>query len=210
MMAEGEDGSRGRAERWLRGPGWPFFVGVGVVALCLVGMGLHPSFYYMACPALLGTAWGALMVAILLRAAVRDWVVRQHDPSAQKSKGAYRRWLWLFSLVVSVTVLLVFQIPLRIGFLTARPGLAGLVNEDALDQSPWLTEDTRVGLYVVSARATNEARVSRGGTGERLLFILADDPESGFIYSPAGIDDLSYNAGSKGHLFGDWYWMTED
>ena len=208
MMAEGEDRSRARAERCLRGPGWAFFVGVSVVALCLVGMGLHPSFYYMTGFFLLFMAWGALMVVILLRAAMRDWVVRRHDPSTLKSKGAYRRWLWLFSLVISVTVLLMFHVPLRIGFLTARPGLAPWVNEDALDQSPWLTEDLRVGLYVVSASMTNQRR--RVDKGERVVIILADDHESGFIYSPAGIDDLPYNAGRKGHLFGDWYWMKED
>ena len=43
-----------------------------------------------------------------------------------------------------------------------------------------------------------------------LIFVLADDVESGFIYSPNGIGDLRYNAGSAGHLMGNWYWMAED
>ena len=106
--------------------------------------------------------------------------------------------------------MVVFEAPLRVWFLTARPGLTRLVNEDALEESPKLTEDTRVGLYVVSAEVTNRQRAGRWDDSRLLVFILADDHESGFIYGPGGIDDLRYNTGSKGHLFGDWYWMKED
>jgi hypothetical protein len=45
---------------------------------------------------------------------------------------------------------------------------------------------------------------------DRIYFSLANDSEAAFIYSPNGIDDLCYNAGSTCHLCGNWYWMAED
>ena len=44
----------------------------------------------------------------------------------------------------------------------------------------------------------------------QVYFVLADHSESAFVYSPSGIADIEFNAGSKGHLFGDWYWIKED
>ncbi|MEX0712907.1 MAG: hypothetical protein WD278_11195, partial [Pirellulales bacterium] len=67
-----------------------------------------------------------------------------------------------------------------------------------------LDADQRCGLYTISAAA------SRKQVPERLVFVLADDAESGFIYSPNGIEGFRYNSGNTGHLFGNWYWMKED
>jgi hypothetical protein len=34
--------------------------------------------------------------------------------------------------------------------------------------------------------------------------------DGGFAYSENGIHQLSYNAGEAGHLWGPWYWFSED
>ena len=43
-----------------------------------------------------------------------------------------------------------------------------------------------------------------------VFFQFLHDGEAAIIYSESGIDELCYNSGSKGHLFGNWYWMKED
>ncbi len=73
-----------------------------------------------------------------------------------------------------------------------------------------LTKDVRFGLYEFSAKATNIRHQSGVDSGNQMVFILSEDIESAFIYSPEGIDNLVYNSGSKGALFNDWYWMKQD
>lgn len=176
----------------------------------LLWLGCQPRFYYLTGFFLVLLAWGGMLFVLVLRMAVQSYLARQHQVSAPKRTGIVLRYACFVGILVAATVLLYFAVPMRVGFLTAMPTLSRLVDRDnpALSQEP--DEDVRAGLYVLSARATKARRERGVDTDKRVVFILANDHEAGFIYSPTGIDDLAYNAGSKGHLFGDWYWMKED
>ena len=39
---------------------------------------------------------------------------------------------------------------------------------------------------------------------------FGDSGEGGFAYLPGGESELRYNAGDHGHLWGAWYWFSED
>ena len=197
-------------QNWLKGPGWRLFSALGLLVLGLLWLGLHPSFYYMVGLLLVPLAWWVMLVVLVLRIGVQNFMVRRHQVPAQKRIGAVLRYAYLIGIFVAATILLIFAVPMKMGFLTAEPTLSRLVNEDNLALSPRLIEDVRAGPYVVSAQATTSRRKDRSDLNKRVVFILANDHEAGFIYSPTGIDDLAYNEGNKGHLFGNWYWMKED
>ncbi len=193
------------ARWWLRPIGWPMFTAVGMVAVWLLWLGLHPSLYYMADVFLLFYFWMAVGFAYLARTLIRRFVASTVDAPATPVASAWRREAMLFSIPLIVTLLIALRVPLRIGFLTARPGLTRLVETAQEGRMPQLSEDQRCGLYTISAMANRTCHIKG-----RIMFILADDAEAGFIYSPNGIDDLCYNSGSKGHLWANWYWMKED
>ncbi|MHC4426753.1 MAG: hypothetical protein ACYSYV_11755 [Planctomycetota bacterium] len=205
-----QDLATARAQNWLKGPGWRLFSALGLLVLSLLWLGLHPSFYYMDGLVFVPLAWSVMLVVLVLRIGVQDFMMRRHQLSAQKRIGIVLRYACLIGAFVAATVVLIFAVPMKMGFLIAEPTLSRLVHEDDLALSPKLVEDVRAGPYAVSAQATNSRREHRSDLSKRVIFILANDHEAGFIYSPTGIDDLAYNAGNKGHLFGNWYWMKED
>src|SRR5262249_33648527 len=134
------------------------------------------------------------------------WRAKTPPPSRVSRR---RRDALFFLIPLATTLLIGFKVPLKIGFLTALPGMTRLVDSTPGDRVPRLSADQRCGIYSISASAS--ARFGGRPRNEgRIIFILADDHEAGFIYSLNGIDDLNYNSGSAGHLFGNWYWMKED
>lgn len=199
-----------RVEQWLNGPGWRLFSALGALVLWLLWLGLQPGFYYLVGLCLVIMAWMLFLLVLIVRLGVQGYLARQHRSSAPKWTVPALRYACFIGTLLAATILLFFTMPLRLGFLTAKSTLSRLVDQDKLSLSRELTEDVRAGVYVVSAGATNRRRERGIDTGKRIVFILADDHEAGFIYSPGGIDDLAYNDGNKGHLLGDWYWMKED
>ena len=106
-----------------------------------------------------------------------------------------------------------FKLPLRIAFVPLRPSLEAALAGNTAQTFAGLKADIPSLFHTISAANTNSRliRCREGGYNtNRILFILADDLESAFIYSPEGLDGLAYNSGDAGHLFGDWYWMKED
>ena len=194
----------------LNAQAWPLFGATGVVVLGLFWQGLYPHFYYMVDFFVLGLVWfGAVLMFVVLMA-LRSWLLHEYPGPVQTAQTALLQWACVFGILLLVTALLAFKVPMRLGFLTARPGLSRLVNEHTIDEFRGLAEDTRFGLYTISASSTERRGVDRSDAHQCVIFRLADDGEAAFIYSPTGIDDLSYNDGNKGHLIGHWYWMKED
>ena len=186
---------------WHRPVGWPMFAAAGIPSLYILWLGLYPSLYYIADVLFLGLLWFGVVVAYAVRLTVRDFrTVPGNIPVVP-----WRRDGMLFLIPLATTLLIAFRIPLRLGFLTARPGLTRLVNSASDDGVPRLSADQRCGIYVIAGNGLRQCHIKG-----RIILTFTDDPESGFIYSPNGIDDLCYNEGSKGHLFGNWYWMVED
>ncbi len=174
----------------------------GAACGVLLYLALFPAFYYMMWTLLVPVLW----IAVLLAHNVQVWGLslvaaskKQPLPTHQGGDGKF-----LLSLVAFVTLAVGLKLPLHFSFLLARPGL-----EEAL--AAHCDDLTRVGyayhnygLYQIG-RADRDCHLK-----DRIYFRFQNDGESAMIYSESGIDDLCYNSGNKGHLFGNWYWMKED
>ncbi|MBN1256278.1 MAG: hypothetical protein JXA52_01085 [Planctomycetes bacterium] len=210
MHTENEKTVPSIAQCFLKPPGWPLYVILGIAILWLLLFGLYPGFYYLNHMAFLCLVWCGLLLYFPLKILIQLILRNHYQVTAIKNEKAFKSWIYPFIILLIATVLFGFKVPLRIGFLTSRPGLERLANEMADDRTKTLSENIRCGLYEISAEATNYRRNLARDKNQRVALILANDHETGFIYSPDGIDDLVYNAGNSGHLLGDWYWMAED
>ena len=165
-------------------------------------LSLFPSFYYMAWIFFGPMLWGAVAFAYLCQVlalwGTARWKRTELPPSSSKSPN------FIVGMLVIVSLLVGFKVPLHASFLLARPGLEeALANHhDDLDQIG--RRYYNFGLY----------RIHRAYRGchkkDRIFFRFLNDAEAAILYSESGIEDLCYNAGNKGHLFGNWYWMKED
>jgi len=174
---------------------------------------LFPAFYYMQWLFFLIMLWGVVSLGYLCGALALSAVARLRG-GTQCSSSTDGLGFTLGMLVV-VSLLVVFKVPLHASFLVAKPGF-----EEALaDHHDDLAQVGRVhhnfGLFQIS----KAYRGCRHGDGEcprssqnknRVFFQFRDDSEAAIIYSENGVSELCYNSGSKGHLFGNWYWMKED
>ncbi|MEM7386338.1 MAG: hypothetical protein AAF514_15460 [Verrucomicrobiota bacterium] len=162
--------------------------------------GLFPSFYYMTWLGYLMLLWAFFaftsLIQIIVSLAVAKW--KKWPITLPAGLGFTFGWLLL------VTLLIGFKIPLHASFLLAKPGL-----EEALAQHH--DDLTKIGVvshnYGLYQFRKADRRCHRK---DRVFFQFSNDGEAAIIHSTSGIDDLCYNSGNKGHLFGDWYWMKED
>ncbi len=181
-------------------------IAVAAAAVTIWVRASHPSFYYLENIFALATFW---LVAPALFAVGLALQPRRTNP------GGRRGWWIAAGVLVFTTGSVIARVPLRASFLFARPELQRLVDERAGDPDWTLDANTTAGPFVISAERSNARQAwtrdePRCGTRVRVVFVLADDPESAFIYDPGGIEDLCYNSGSKGHLMGPWHSMKED
>ncbi len=197
------------ARWWLRPTGWPAYSTTVALAICVFWMGLGPAFYYMVDILFLLLLWPLALLTYALRAAIREVITEWHTSpgltAMEYLRVHWRRDAAWWLCIVAVTAMVCLRVPLRIGFLTARPGMDELVRIVERGDQSTLTTNQVVGLYTIYRPADQHLQ-----DYDRLVFRLADDRESGFVFAPDGIDELHYNAGNKGHLIGDWYWMAED
>jgi hypothetical protein len=193
---------------------------ISIPSCWLLWLGLYPGLYHIGDVFFVLLYWAAVPMLYF-------WGTTQPPFFAHRKQS--ERPLWtnrerLFFLVpIAVTLMIACRVPLRIGFLTAWPRLSiladtavraagdqsapsdGAIALKRLVEKQELAENQECGLYTISLAWTCGCHVP-----DRIQFELANDSESAFIYSANGIDDLCYNSGTKGHLFGNWYWRTED
>lgn len=165
-------------------------------------LALFPNFYYMAWVFFVIMLWGIAAFAYVcqtLTLLAIAWRKRVALPSSPP--GGLR---FIAAMLVLVSLLVGFKMPLHASFLLARPGLEQALTEHSNDLEHISRRYYSFGLYSIR-------RAYRGcHMKDRVYFQFRNDSESAIIYSESGIDDLCYNSGSKGHLFGKWYWMKED
>jgi len=165
-------------------------------------LALFPAFYYMAWIFCVVMLWAVVAFAYLCQALALRVIAcckRVTLPSAAPSGLGF-----IIGMLVLVSLLAGFKVPLHVSFLLARPGLEEALasHHDDLDQIGRVSHN--FGIYRIR-KADRRCHKK-----DRVYFEFLDDAESAIIYSESGIDDLCYNSGSKGHLFGNWYWMKED
>lgn len=160
---------------------------------------LFPAFYYMS-----GYGWMlwfflAISAALLIAGLLRWLLYRPTNRSeAPLSTG------FVLILMAVVTGLVAFRVPLRASFLLARPGLEEALAVHSSDLTQVAYTSRSYGIYQIRGARR------RCHDQTRVYFEFLDDAESAIVHSPSGIDDLCYNAGAKGPLFDDWYWIKED
>lgn len=165
-------------------------------------LALFPGFYYMAWIFFSMMLWAVVAACCLFRAlalqALARWT-RTPPPSS-----LFRGVGFIAGMLLFVSALIAFKVPLHASFLLARPGLeeALAAHHDDLRQVGLVHHN--FGIYRI-AKADRRCHMK-----DRVFFLFSDDSEAAIIYSKSGIDDLCYNSGSKGHLMGNWYWMKED
>ena len=181
---------------------------IGFPSGVLLYWGLFPWFYYFDDIIWLFLLWAGSAFVWFACMAPRLPVLLYHRLPVSRIMRDWRQWAGVASIVVATTTLIATRTPLRIGFLTALPGLTDLVNTTEPGQYLVLSPPKECGLYIIGSTG------SRFGYGSHIpgcvVFELANDRESAFIYSPAGAESFALNWGIKGHLMGDWHWMKED
>ncbi|MFZ9937629.1 MAG: hypothetical protein ACO3JG_11330 [Luteolibacter sp.] len=165
-------------------------------------LALFPSFYYMAWIFLGMMLWAAVAAGCLFQTlalqAIARWKRVEPPSSAANGHG------FVFGMLVVVSLLIAFRVPLHASFLLARPGLEQALEQHHDDLGNVGLVSHNYGIYQIGHA------VRRCHHKDRVFFQFRNDGEAAIIYSESGIDDLCYNSGNKGHLFGNWYWMKED
>jgi len=165
-------------------------------------LALFPGFYYMAWIFFGMMLWAVVAAGCLFQVlalqAISRW--KRVTPPSPSANGLG----FIVGMLGLVSLLLAFKAPLRASFLLARPGLVEALAEHHADLSQVGLVHHNYGIYHFRKA---DRRCHRK---DRVFFQFLDDAEAAIIYSESGIEDLCYNSGSKGHLFGNWYWMKED
>ena len=206
-MADSDDDSYERAVfmsvlRWQQFLGQTTLAFVGACSGVVLYLALFPSFYYMAWIFCVFMIWGLAALAYLCQA-VGLWAIarckRAALPSALPSGLRF-----IMGMLVLVSLLVAFKLPLHASFLLARPALEEALAEHSDDLDEIGRRYYHFGIYSIR-------KAQRGcHKKDRVFFQFRNDAEAALIHSRSGIDDLCYNAGNKGHLFGNWYWIKED
>ncbi|MCF7974094.1 MAG: hypothetical protein K9N55_09790 [Phycisphaerae bacterium] len=165
-------------------------------------LALFPGFYYMDWIFFGFMLWGTVAAATLCEV-LALWIMARWK-RVKLSSLPSRSPHFIVGMLVLVSLLVGFKVPLYASFLLARPELEEAIGtySDDLDQIG--RSYYRFGIYAIRG-------ADRGcHKKDRVYFRFRNDGEAAIIYSESGIDDLCYNSGNKGHLVGNWHWMKED
>lgn len=184
-------------------PWWLVTIGL-LPAAWLLYRGLHPSFYYMMQPVLLVLLWLLSLWVMSLRFAMLE-AARSYYRNRRPTPPERRRWGVFWGVTILVTLLLAFEVPVRVGFLWARPALEQLLAEVQADPAPQpvLSAPRRAGMWHIHPQWG-----IRRQQPDMILFMLAGDLESGFAWSPNQVP--IYNTGTHRYLGDGWYRIAED
>lgn len=191
-----------RLHRWMDQMALALCAGACGVVLYLA---LFPAFYYMTVFAVMLLLWAIVPTIVLITGLITRLAQATPDGSSSESEAsAPGNAAFIGAMLLIVTALVTLKVPLRASFLLAKPGFEEALaqHQDDLTQVGRVSHD--FGLYSIG-RAERRADIQ-----DRIFFLFQNDSESAIIYSESGIENLCYNSGSKGHLFGNWYWMKED
>ena len=173
-----------------------FLIVVALASAWFLWLGIYPAMYYMLGLFLMLVIWfGVLMACLTLS------ITSFASPASSGTRVPTRVEIALLVVPFVTTLLLALQIPMRIAAINVVPTLANRVSSNQAAAAAEL----QCGLYSFKVPGKR-----RAASPDVLYFQLAKDSESAFVYSPSGIDDIHYNAGNMGRLFGDWYWICED
>ena len=205
-MENAEEGQE--SDALIRVGQWQWFlerINLAFAAGCsgvLLYLALFPGFYYMAWFFFAMLLWAVVGIGCLFQILALQAIARFKRVALPST--AANSQCFVVGMLVLVSLLVAFKAPLHASFLLARPGLEEALAEHHDDLSQVGLVSHNYGIYQFKKA---DRRCHRK---DRVFFQFLDDGEAAIIYSESGIDDLCYNSGSKGHLFGNWYWMKQD
>jgi hypothetical protein len=202
LQAQLESGVSMSMDRWQQFFERTTLAFAGACSGVVLYLALFPSFYYMVWLFFGIVLWGLVAFAYLCQA-LALWLTACSKRVAMPSPGPGSSG-FIIGMLVLVSLLVGFKVPLHASFLLARPGLEEALAEHSDDLDEIGRRYDNFGIY--SIRKAHRPCHKK----DRVFFSFRNDGEAAIIYSESGIDDLCYNSGNKGHLFGNWYWMKED
>ncbi len=161
---------------------------------------LFPGFYYMAWVFFVLMLWAGLALLLFIRLLIAGIGTRSAGRPV-----VWSGWKSVVAIPIVLSVVILLKLPLYAGFALAEADLDLAVRQDQRPGDEFPLARYRYGIYGIRQEAHRRCHHK-----DRIYFALANDSEAAFVYSESGIDDLCYNSGSKGYLFGNWYWMAED
>jgi hypothetical protein len=186
--------------------GWPTYVFFGLASMWLLWLGLYPVMYYLNYVFLLFDLWVAVVAWLILRTIIAR-VLRRRFPEefAERREKRLRSW-YLLLMILITTALLFYEVPMRLGFMTAKHKLSAMLSNLEEGEAARIEADFRAGIYTISREYTYR---EDWYYPDLVVFVLADDPGAAFVYSSSGIENVP-TTGLKGHLTGNWYWRKDD
>jgi hypothetical protein len=196
----------GRIGRWMLRPiGWPTYVCALTPTAWVLWQAIDPQLYYMFAQYFLAAVGLLLMKGIHFTwSFTKLGVARSLGQPLSIVANDRRRWRRLWRVAAFGLLLVVFKVPMRLGFLISQRALNALAQEVLDNPKVPIAPDRRVGLYTV-ASVYHDPK-----DPPSVVIRLNPSQEGGFAYSPAGAHHFAYNAGDSGRLWDQWYWFSED
>lgn len=169
---------------------WPSMLFVALPILFLCWMFSYPDAYYMGI--VLVPAVAIPLIGLLLA-----WPRLHHTAS-----GFHRSTLIGIVLFVCGSIWFA-ELPLRIRFAISLPAMNRELRIARTNYTSRPSFPGRVGLYEIG-------RIEPPRHSAIWRFYRPNTSESGFGYSDTPVNYAGTNAGAGGHLFGGWYWFSDD
>jgi hypothetical protein len=193
-----------RPLRWidrklLRPIGWPMFTAIGLLCCGYLYLAINPAIYYFGIHIIVGFL---LFVAISILLIIRSNLRHYFPPRSIFRSSARQRERRALGIFAVTFLLVLFHIPLRIMFFLAKPELDRVAQGIMNGTIPQPVTAHRAGPIVVSTGTAY-------GNDDQIFFVIKG-LEGGFVYCRIPGDGLAYNSGADGHIWGNWYWWTDD
>jgi hypothetical protein len=192
-----------RFDRYLLAPIGQTSFGIAAgPCLLLLYLSLSSQIYYTPIQYMLMTIlWVGIAVMLAVRTALRHSIPPPLIPRAPDRHGV----IVVLTMVAATCLLVAFQVPLRLVFLTARPSMDALIADIQSGKTTLPISGSRAGPMTVWS-------TGYGDENEGVLFFqyhLAG-MEGGIAYCPKEGPRGYYNEGNDGWLAGHWHWWVDD
>jgi hypothetical protein len=117
--------------------------------------------------------------------------------------GKVRRTTLIAVVVITGIMICFFELPLRARFMLSMPAMNRALKEAQMNPAAPRSTPRWMGLFRIA-----EIRPATHDTVWR--FYEPETLEVGFGYSSTPVRYAGQNAGAGGHLYGGWYWFSDD
>jgi hypothetical protein len=124
-------------------------------------------------------------------------------PKLPETASGFRRLTLIAIVLFTCGSIWFVELPLRIRFALSLPAMNHALKVAKTNRTTLPTVPGRVGLYEFG-------KVHPPQNNTLWRFYFPDSWEVGFGYSDTPVNYAGANAGAGGHLFGGWYWFSDD